>query len=243
MPPSAALPPRTPLTSRSFHPDLPLVTDRSALGLGAQVEKLAAVARQLNLKDMTLVAHDWGSVFGYIFAAKYPGLISRVVQFDIGGITETFRTPWIYAYQHQIIQAWDARSSLPLDGFSGGVPNPDMLYWEATWPYVSLWNGGNDTEAWKREADPGTDPQAWGAWSFTPAALTQPILFFWGDCNDKSCTGPERSDLFFDPAWLQFLDSAPGSSAVRVHTDHWIYVYNTSGTLPAIANTIRAFVQ
>ena len=84
----------------------------SALGLGAQVDKLAAVAKELGLSNVTLVAHDWGSLFGYIFAAKYPQLIRLVIQFDIGGMVQ-FDPPekWVYDYQHQIIAAWDAQST------------------------------------------------------------------------------------------------------------------------------------
>ena len=77
------------------------------------MDKLAATARELGLSDVTLVAHDWGSLFGYIFSYKYPELISRVVQFDIGGMVQ-FDPPesWVYDYQHAIIAAWDEARSL-----------------------------------------------------------------------------------------------------------------------------------
>ena len=227
----------------NFHPDLPMVTDRAQLGLGAQVEKLAATARELGLRNITLVAHDWGSCFGWIFAAKYPELISRVVQFDIGGMVETFMTPWIYSYQHQIMSAWDAQNDQPLAGFAGGVPNPSMLYWQAAWPYVAIWNDGNDLEAWKREAWPDTPAADWsGGWAFSPKPPPQPILFFWGDCNDPTCVGPKRTQFFFSDAWLPYLDEAAGDKAVEVHTNHWIYVYNNTGTLPSVVSSMREWL-
>jgi len=228
-------------TLTNFHPDLPFVSNRSELGLGAEVDKLAAVAQEMGLANLTLVAHDWGSVFGYIFAVKYPALITRVVQFDIGGMVQ-FNPPeqWVYAYQHEIISAWDHQSALRLLPFAVGVPNVDMLYWEAAWPYVCLWSDGNDTVSWRREAYPGVTK--WGNWAFNPVPLEQPILFFWGDCQDPSCAKPRGSELFFDKAWLPYLNSTKGDLGVRVHANHWIYVYNRTGVLPLVISTMNAWL-
>jgi pimeloyl-ACP methyl ester carboxylesterase len=227
-------------TMTNFHPDIPFETDISKLGLGAQVDKHAAVARELGLTNITLVAHDWGSVFGYIFAAKYPMLIKTIVQFDIGGMVESFHTPWISLYQHQIIKGWDEKSNLPLVEFALGVPNKDMLYWQATWPYVSIWADGNNTESWKTEAYPNVQPGDWtGNWSFSPKPLSQPILFFWGDCNTRDCAGPPRTDLFFTDAWIQELKKSANDHVMEVHTNHWIYVYNTTGTLPSVVAAMK----
>ena len=33
---------------------------------------LAALSAHLGLKDITVVGHDWGAVFGYVYAASYP---------------------------------------------------------------------------------------------------------------------------------------------------------------------------
>ena len=111
------------------------------------------------------------------------------------------------------------------------------------WPDVTLWNDGNDTVAWKREAYPGVDPQDWdGTWSFTPTKLPQPLLFFWGDCNLPSCVGPPRANLFFTDAWLGYLNASAGDLAVEVHTDHWIYVHNQTGTLPRVVATMKAWL-
>ena len=230
-------------TMTNFHPDLPFEKDILQLGLGAQVDKHASVIEELDLHNVTLVAHDWGSCFGYIFAAKYPDLIKTVVQFDIGGMVESFRTKWIYEYQHQIIKAWDEKSNLPLVEFALGVPNSDMLYWEATWPYVSLWNDGNDTETWKQEAYPDVKPSEWtGEWAFSPKPLKQPILFFWGDCNTPSCVGPPREQLFFDSAWLPYLNETAGDQSIEVHTNHWIYVYNKTGSLPLVIASMKEWL-
>jgi pimeloyl-ACP methyl ester carboxylesterase len=162
-------------TMTNFHPDLPMVTDRSQLAFGSEVDKMAAVAKELGLKNITLVAHDWGSAFGYIFAFKYPELISRVVQFDIGGKQPMPTPTWVYDYQHVIIKSWDTKSDVMLKPFASGVPNPAALKWQIGWPYVAVWNDGNDTTTWKHEAFPEVDPKSW-TWYSTPGPIPQPLL-------------------------------------------------------------------
>ena len=231
-------------TQTNFHPDLPHELNRTKLGLGAEVDKLAAVAHELGLTEVTLVAHDWGSLFGYIFAAKYPQLIKKVVQFDIGGMVQ-FDPPqeWVRLYQHEIIAAWDAKSDLLLKPFAAGVPNAKMLYWQAAWPYVTLWNNGNDVNHWKHEAFPGIDPSAWGNWTFSPKPLTQPLLFFWGNCDTPSCSGPPRKDLFFNAQWVPYLNATNGDLSVEVHNNHWIYVYNKTGAIPGVIKAMKQWLQ
>jgi pimeloyl-ACP methyl ester carboxylesterase len=39
---------------------------------------LAALAAHLGLKDVTVVGHDWGAVFGYVYAASHPAEVSAL---------------------------------------------------------------------------------------------------------------------------------------------------------------------
>ena len=38
---------------------------------------LAALGDHLGLSDVTVIGHDWGAVFAYVYAAKYPGQVAR----------------------------------------------------------------------------------------------------------------------------------------------------------------------
>jgi pimeloyl-ACP methyl ester carboxylesterase len=49
---------------------------------------LAALAAHLGLKDVTVVGHDWGAVFGYVYAATHPEQVSAlgVVEMVLPGV-------------------------------------------------------------------------------------------------------------------------------------------------------------
>eukprot|EP00661_Eupelagonemidae_sp_cell13_P006085 gene6085-2136_t len=49
-----------------------------------QVEAFGAVATEMGMSNITFVIHDFGSILGYMFAYKYPGLLRKVVSIDIG---------------------------------------------------------------------------------------------------------------------------------------------------------------
>ena len=88
--PGAALPHYcVAVTWTNCHPDLPTVTDPNLLWPDKVLNKIEATVDELKLKDITLVIHDWGSMFGYQLAAKRPSLIKRIISFDIGNIGTT----------------------------------------------------------------------------------------------------------------------------------------------------------
>ncbi len=49
---------------------------------------LAALSDHLGLRDVTVVGHDWGAVFGYVYAAKSPGQVRAlgVVEMALPGV-------------------------------------------------------------------------------------------------------------------------------------------------------------
>jgi pimeloyl-ACP methyl ester carboxylesterase len=49
---------------------------------------LAALSAHLGLKDITVVGHDWGAVFGYVYAASYPDHVSAlgIVEMVLPGV-------------------------------------------------------------------------------------------------------------------------------------------------------------
>src|SRR6202051_1729776 len=49
---------------------------------------LAALTAHLGLKDITLIGHDWGAVFGYVYAASSPKEVSAlgIVEMALPGV-------------------------------------------------------------------------------------------------------------------------------------------------------------
>ena len=49
---------------------------------------LAALADHLGLRDVTVLGHDWGAVFGYVYAAKTPGQVRAlgIVEMALPGV-------------------------------------------------------------------------------------------------------------------------------------------------------------
>jgi pimeloyl-ACP methyl ester carboxylesterase len=49
---------------------------------------LAALADHLDLRDVTVLGHDWGAVFGYVYAAKTPGQVRAlgIVEMALPGV-------------------------------------------------------------------------------------------------------------------------------------------------------------
>ena len=48
--------------------------------------------------------------------------------------------------------------------------------------------------------------------------------------------------MFYSADWLPYLNSTPGDKAIEVHTNHWIYVYNETGTLPGVIEDMREWL-
>ena len=57
--------------------------------LEERAQDLTNLIKSLNLKDITLVVHDWGGMIGFTFATRFPELIKRLVVFN----TAAFHNP------------------------------------------------------------------------------------------------------------------------------------------------------
>jgi pimeloyl-ACP methyl ester carboxylesterase len=53
--------------------------------LEQRVKDIEALVRKLQLKDITLVLHDWGGMIGLAFAARNPQLVRRIVLMNTAG--------------------------------------------------------------------------------------------------------------------------------------------------------------
>ena len=71
---------------------------------------LAALSAHLGLKDITVVGHDWGAVFGYVYAASYPDHVSALGIVGDGlarrrrdGTSDVARATWEFSVTHGLL--------------------------------------------------------------------------------------------------------------------------------------------
>ena len=53
--------------------------------LAQRVEDVEALVKNLALKDITLILHDWGGMIGLSFAARNPNLVKRIILMNTSG--------------------------------------------------------------------------------------------------------------------------------------------------------------
>ncbi len=61
--------------------------------LAQHIENLVTLVEKLDLKNVTLLAHDWGGAIGLGTVLKLPGRFSRIVLFNTGAFPPPF-VPW-----------------------------------------------------------------------------------------------------------------------------------------------------
>jgi cis-3-alkyl-4-acyloxetan-2-one decarboxylase len=165
------------------------------------------------MQPVTLLLHDWGCVFGYQFAARYPERVARIVGVDIGdsfskaflGSLSTKEKFMIAAYQlwlalayklgglGTVMTRWMARQlSCKVD--------PQFIAAQQNYPYVLNWTGG-----FKK------------AVNFFPHC---PFLYLYGK---------RKPFMFHSSKWLERLAASPGSEVHGFATGHWVMVGDPAG--------------
>ena len=162
-------------------------------------------------RQVILMLHDWGCVFGYQFYVRNPGMVSRIVGVDIGDQVSLRRalTPgqslMAFAYQFWLALAW----------LAGGPIGDWMTRWMAQmarcpsdasrmsscmdYPYYLLWLGGR--RSYRHQVK-----------RFQPAC---PMLFVYG--RRKPVT-------FHAKAWADDLAARKGNQVVEFDTGHWVMI-------------------
>ena len=181
---------------------------RKAYTLDEVTGLLQRVVEQLSPdRPVTLLLHDWGCLFGYQFARRFPQRVSRIIGVDVGDRFE--QTPkalaFTLAYQWWLALAW---------WIGGGLGNlmtrvlmrlmqVPKKTGEVTagmnYPYFQMWFGGR--EAYSRQAK-----------SFSPSC---PVLFVYGE---------RKPVMFHTPRWVQKVERLPGGKVVALPTGHWVMV-------------------
>lgn len=161
-------------------------------------------------RPVTLLLHDWGCVFGYQFALRYPQLVGRVIGVDVGdaGSRRNLQElglrakALVVAYQLWLAVAWRiggrtgdwmARAMARLAGAPG---DRALIGARMGYPYYVQWLIGGFRQVR----------------SFRPAC---PMLFVYGRRKPFS---------FHSSAWAAEVAARPGNRVLGFDTGHWVMV-------------------
>ncbi|MBA3890909.1 MAG: alpha/beta hydrolase [Gemmatimonadaceae bacterium] len=163
-------------------------------------------------EQVTLVLHDWGCVFGYAFAARYPERVARIVAADIGdagsrrhlrelGIPAKLMTA---AYQLYLATAWriggrigDVMSRI-FARLMGAPAAAQDIHAGMAYPYAVMWFGVRGGRPKGRLRPPDV-----------------PMLFVYGE---------RKPFMFHSRAWARDLAVKPGCRVVSLPAGHWMMV-------------------
>jgi pimeloyl-ACP methyl ester carboxylesterase len=161
---------------------------------------------------VSLLLHDWGCVFGYQFAMRYPELVERVISVDIGDAGSRRNRAemgargmlMVAAYQIWLALAWRI----------GGPIGDSMARWMARllrcpagsrsvasqmgYPYALSWLGVAGGLRGLRTFDPRC-----------------PMLFIYGE---------RKPFMFHSSDWIERLAKKPGNRVIGLPTGHWVMI-------------------
>lgn len=166
-------------------------------------------------QPVTLLMHDWGCVFGYEYAARYPAQVQRIVAVDIGDHNSVAlqrslsgKAKWdIFAYQFWLATAWKLGSLSPALGnrmtrWMAGTLRcraaPATIGWQMNYPYAMQWLGLLGGFRCARPVQPAC-----------------PLLYIYGK---------RKPFMFHSPQWLEQLAARPQCAVQALGTGHWVMV-------------------
>ena len=178
-------------------------------------------------KPVVLLLHDWGCLFGYEFAARYPEQVSRVVGVDIGDHNSgaylrslPAKAKWqIFFYQFWLALAWKLGRFSPSlgDGMTRWMAHamrcrtaPASMGWQMNYPYAMQWFGLLD--------------------GFHGAARVNP------HCPMLYIYGLRKPFMFQSAQWLEHISSRPGSVVQAFPTGHWVMAHQPAEFLDCVKN-------
>lgn len=159
---------------------------------------------------VTLLLHDWGCVFGYEFAARHPGRVSRIVAVDIGDHNSEALSQallpsqrWqVFGYQFWLALAWKLGGSLGnwmTRVMARGLrcrTEPARIGWKMNYPYAIRWFG-----------------TVGGLSQAAPVKPACPVLYIYGE---------RKPFMFHSSEWLAILSTRPDSAVHAFATGHWV---------------------
>jgi pimeloyl-ACP methyl ester carboxylesterase len=207
-------------------------TAAGAMSLKRMTELLRKVIDAVSPEaPVTLVLHDWGSVFGFELAARHPERVAGIVAVDVGdhnspafaqSATAQAKLQ-IFAYQIWLALAWMlgragahrlAKHMTRTMARAMRCPTPaEQIVWTMNYPYAMRWLGV--------------------AGGLGRAAQVQPA------CPLLYLYGKRKPFMFHSPQWLAWLQQRPGSAAKALACGHWVMVDKA----PEFVSLVRQWLQ
>lgn len=174
--------------------------------LANHVNNTLTLIRELNLKNITLIVHDWGGAIGMGVATRHPELIKKIVVMN----TAAFRSveiPWRINILRNPIGEWFIRK---FNGFAGPATTmavtkklPPIVKKGLTFPYRDF-QSRIATAKFVRDIPMTTDHPTYKTLSDIEDKLKMikcPILILWGE-KDFCFT------MNFKDRWVEFFPQA-----------------------------------
>ena len=176
---------------------------------------------------VTLLVHDWGCLYGYQFAMRYPEWVERIIGVDIGDAGSRRNRAelgakgiaMIVAYQVWLALAWRIGGSLG-DSMARWMArtmrcpvDPQKIGAQMGYPYAVRWLGA--------------------AGGFRGLKVFQPevpMLYLYGK---------RKPFMFQSHAWAERLASRPGNRVLGFPTGHWVMI----GRRQEFNEAVRSWLQ
>lgn len=175
-------------------------------------------------QPVTLLLHDWGCVFGYQFALRYPELVKRVIGVDVGDAGSAAHVASmplkakliVFAYQAWLALAW--RIDLALGAGRCGAHNPQPTLGDRMTRAVARW-AHSPADAQTIHAGmcyPYDIARTGSHGGYRRAAAMQPrwpMLYLYGRRKPFQLQSKE---------WLDALRATSGNRVIEFNTGHWL---------------------
>lgn len=175
-------------------------------------EVLEAIRTVVDNRRVTLLLHDWGCLYGYQFAMRYPQLVERIVGVDVGDAGSNANVAelgargkaMVLAYQVWLALAWRVGGRIG-DAMSRAMArllrcptDPKTIGVQMAYPYAVRWLGA-----------------AGGFHGLRVFKPEVPMLFVYGE---------KKPVMFHSRAWAERVAAPKGNRVIAFPTGHWIMV-------------------
>ncbi len=205
---------------------------RRACGLEEMIALFKRIIEQVSPgRQVVLMLHDWGCVFGYQLLMRHPELVSRVIAVDIGDAGSPAHVRalgakaklMVLGYQLWLALAWriGGRLGTWMTRYMAGAmqcpTDAQQIHAGMNYPYDITWTGSHG-----------------GYRKARPINLPCPMLYLYGT---------RKPFMFHSQAWAEALAARPGSRVQGFKTGHWVMSAQPQAFNEAVSDWLAPSVQ